>query len=83
MKIRWYDHVSEEKLRRRTGPQILVEKIKIAQWKCYGHVLRMPDDRLPKQALNRRPEGRRRALMTFGDVLSLAKSKRITCIKTT
>ena len=60
LKIRWYDHVSEEELRRRTGQQSVVEKIKIARWKWYGHVLRMPDERIPKQALDWRPEGRRR-----------------------
>ena len=59
MKMRWYDHVSEEELRRRTSQQSVVKKIKIAGWKWYGHVVRMPDDRLPKQALNWRPEGRR------------------------
>ena len=60
MKIRWYDHVSEEELRRRTGQQNVVEKIKIARWKWYGHALRMSDERLPKQALSWRPDGRRR-----------------------
>ena len=60
LKIRWYDHVSEEELRRRTGQQSVVEKIKLARWKWYGHVLRMPEERITKQALNWRPEGRRR-----------------------
>ena len=60
MKIRWHEHVSEEELRQRSGQQSVVEKIKIARWKWYGHVLRMSDERLPKQALSWRPEGRRR-----------------------
>ena len=41
MKIQWYDHVSEEELRRRTGQQSVVDKIKIARWKWYGHALQM------------------------------------------
>ena len=60
LKVRWFDLVSEEELRRRTGQQSVIEKIKIARWKWYGHVLRMSDDRIPKQALDWRPDGRRR-----------------------
>ena len=60
MKIRWYEHVSEEELRLRTNQQSVIEKIKITRWKWYGHVLRMSDERLPKQVLDWRPEGRRR-----------------------
>ena len=73
MKIRWYEHVNEEELRRRSGQQSVVEKIKIARWKWYGHVLRMSDERLPKQALNWRPDGRRRIGRPPGDALSHAK----------
>ena len=60
LKVRWFDLVSEEELRRRTGQQSVIEKIKIARWKWYGHVLRISDDRIPKQALDWRPDGRRR-----------------------
>ena len=59
MKIRWYDHVIYEELRRRTGQQSLVEKIRIARWNCCGHALRMPDERIPKQAHSWMPDGRR------------------------
>ena len=59
-KIQLYDHVREEELRRRTGQQSVVEKIKIARWKWYGHALWLPDDRIRKQALSWRLEGRRR-----------------------
>ena len=52
MKIKWYDGDSEEELRRRTSQQSVVEKIKIARWKWYSPALRMPDERLPKQALS-------------------------------
>ena len=38
----------------------VVEKIKLALWKWYNHALRMPEERITKQALNWKPEGRRR-----------------------
>ena len=60
LKIRWFDMVSEEELRRRTGQQSVIEKLRISRWRWYGHVLRMPDQRIPKQALRWRPVGRRR-----------------------
>ena len=60
MKIRWFDMVSKEELRRRTGQQTIVEKLRVNRWRWYGHVLRMPEQRIPKQALRWRPEGRRR-----------------------
>ena len=60
MKIRWFEMVSEEELRRRTGQQSIIEKLRVNRWRWYGHVLRMPDQRIPKQALGWRPVGRRR-----------------------
>ena len=63
MKIRWYDHVSEVELRNRTGQRSVVEVIKMRRWRWYGHVLRMPESRLPKQA----SVGRPRAGEMWGD----------------
>ena len=60
LKIRWYDMVSEEELRRRTEQQSVTEKLRISRWRWFGHVLRMQDNRLPKQALQWRPAGSRR-----------------------
>ena len=60
LKIRWFDMVSEEELRRRTGQQTITEKLKISRWRWYGHVLRMSEQRIPKQAVQWRPAGRRR-----------------------
>ena len=60
MKIRWFDIVSEVELRRRTGRKTVTEKLRINRWRLYGHVLRMPEQRTPKQALCWRPAGRRR-----------------------
>ena len=59
LKIRWFDHVSEVELRRRTGQQSIVEVVKTRRWRWYGHVLRMPQHRLPKQAIGWTPSGRR------------------------
>ena len=60
LNIRWFDRVSEEELRRRTGQRSIVEELKKSRWRWYGHVLRMPDQRIPKQAMHWRPAGRRR-----------------------
>ena len=60
MKIRWFEMVSEEELRRRTGQPSIIEKLRVSRWRWYGHVLRMPEERIPKQAWQWRPEGRRR-----------------------
>jgi hypothetical protein len=60
MKIKWYEHVSEEEVRRRSGQQSVVEKIRYHRWRYYGHVLRMDEDRLPRQILEWQREGTRR-----------------------
>ena len=60
MKIRWFDMVSEEELRRRTGQENIIEKLRVNRLRWFGPVLRMPDHRIPKQALRWRPAGRRR-----------------------
>ena len=60
LRIQWFDYVSEEELRLRSGQQSVIEKIRVARWKWYGHTIRMTDGRLPKNALSWRPNGRRR-----------------------
>ena len=60
MNIRWFEHISEEQVRERSGQRSVIEKIRYHRWRWYGHVLRMPEDRLPKQALGWTPEGSRR-----------------------
>ena len=60
MKIRWFDMVSKEQLRRRTEQQTIVEKLRVNRWRWFGHVLSMPDRRIPKHALRCRQTGRRR-----------------------
>ena len=60
MKIRWYDHISEEELRLRSGQESVVKKLGRNRWRYLGHVLRMDDSRLAKQVLGWKPDGRRR-----------------------
>ena len=60
MNVRWYEHVSENEIRRRSGLRSIIERIKENRWKWYGHVLRMPESRLPKQTTQWNPVGSRR-----------------------
>ena len=60
MKITLYEHVSEDEVRRRSGQQSVVEKIRYHRWRYYGYVLRMDEDRLPQQTLEWQREGTRR-----------------------
>ena len=60
MQIRWFERVSEEELRRRTGQQTITEKLRMTRWRWFGHVLRMPEQRISKHTLRWRPTGRRR-----------------------
>ena len=60
MNIRWYEHITEEEVRRRSGPSSVVMRMRIQRWRYYGHVLRMGEERLPKQVLSWTPEGSRR-----------------------
>ena len=52
--------MSEEQVRERSGQKSVIGKIRYHRWRWYGHVLRMPVNRLPKQALGWTPEGTRR-----------------------
>ena len=60
MNIQWFEHVSEEQVREWSGQKSVIEKIRYHRWRWYGHVLRMPETRLPKQALGWTPDGSRR-----------------------
>ena len=60
MKVRWYEHISEVEIRSRSGQRSIIERIKESRWRWYGHVLRMPEDRLPKQTTKWNAEGSRR-----------------------
>ena len=66
MKIRWFEMVSEEELRRRSGQPTIIEKLRVNQWGWYGQLLRMLDQRNPKHAMRWRQVGRRRVGMPKG-----------------
>ena len=52
--------VSEEELREWTRQKSVIERLRTCRWRGCGHVLRMPEERIPKEALEWRPGGRRR-----------------------
>ena len=56
MNIKWFEHVTEEEVRRRSRQQSVILRWKTGGWRYYGHVLRMSEERLPKQVLSRKPE---------------------------
>ena len=60
MHVRWFDHVIRDEIRRRSGQRSVIEIIKENRWKLYGHVLRMPENRLPKQSIQWNAENSRR-----------------------
>ena len=49
--ITWRDRITHEEIFRRTGSVSLENYLSRRQLRWLGHVIRMPDDRLPKQAL--------------------------------
>ena len=53
------DKEKNRSIREKTGAQNMVKEIKQHHKKCLQHVQRMDRDRLPRQALKYRPEGRR------------------------
>lgn len=55
------DHIRNERIREIMGAEhTIIDDIKTKQLIWYGHVQRMPNDRLPKQVLTWTPQGRRR-----------------------
>ena len=49
--VKWYDRVPRAESRRRLGIPSLEEIILKRQLRWFGHVVRMPEDRLPRQVL--------------------------------
>ena len=60
MSIKWFEHVTEEEVRKRNGQQSVIQTLKTERWRYYGHMLRMNEEKLPKQVLIWRTEGSRR-----------------------
>ena len=61
MHNRWFEPVSETKVREKCGEKSVTDKIRYHRWRWYGRVMRMSESRLRKQALGWRAEGSRRA----------------------
>lgn len=57
--VRWQDYVSNIEIRRRTGREPFSNTLHRARLQWLGHVLRMPEDRLPNIALHNGPTGKR------------------------
>ena len=60
LKIKWFFHVSNEEVVKRTNIRSIETFIRAARLRWYGHVVRMPENRLQKFLLNwRRNYGKR------------------------
>ena len=55
LKIKWFLHVSNEEVLKRANIRSIETFISAARLRCYGHVVRMPENRLRKFLLNWRP----------------------------
>ena len=72
MSIKCYEHITEEEVRRRSGQQGMVQKLRHQRWRYYGHVLRMGEERLLKQVLSWTPEGSRQRKEKFHRISNTA-----------
>ena len=55
LKIKWFFHVSNEEVLKRANIRSIETFISAARFRWYGHVVRMPENRLQKFLLNWRP----------------------------
>ena len=78
------DKENNQCIRQKTGAQNIVKEIKQYQEKWLQHVQRMDTNRLPKQALQHKPKGRRNHRTTEeemeGPTSSWGSRNRITCL---
>ena len=51
LRIKWQDRIQDTEVLKRAGMQSKHTFLKLAQLRCTGHVIRMPDERLPKKIL--------------------------------
>ena len=51
LKIKWQDRIPDTDVLKRAGIQSVHTLLKLAQLRWTGHVIRMPDERLPKKIL--------------------------------
>ena len=43
--IRWYEHITEEEVRTRSGQQNIVQRMRLQRWRYNGHALRLDEER--------------------------------------
>ena len=60
LKISWRDQVTNDDVHQRSGQRKLSEIVKERRLKMLGHILRMPEERLPKTSLEWTPTGGKR-----------------------
>ena len=49
LKIKWQDKIPDTEVLKKAGMQSMHTVLKLAQLRWTGHVIRMPDERLPKK----------------------------------
>ena len=49
MNIKWQDKIADTGVLKKAGMQSMHTVLKLAQLRWTGHVIRMPDERLPKK----------------------------------
>ncbi|XP_065571546.1 uncharacterized protein LOC136034340 [Artemia franciscana] len=60
LKISWHPKITNREIRLKTNQPIVTEVLKKRRWTYLGHVLSMPEDRLPSRVYQWQPEGTRR-----------------------
>src|ERR1700733_5286816 len=58
--VTWRDMIRNEEIRRRTGMETIEDVIKKTRLRWLGHLHRMEEDRIPKQAMDWTPNGWKR-----------------------
>ena len=61
LRIKWFFHVTNDEVLRRAGIKSVETFIRAARLRWYGHVVRMPDERIPKFLLNWKPNHGKRS----------------------
>ncbi|XP_065577545.1 uncharacterized protein LOC136038401 [Artemia franciscana] len=60
LNIDWREHVTNQKVRSISGQPRVTDVIRQRRWRYLGHVIRMKEDKIPRQFLEWQPRGTRR-----------------------
>ena len=81
LRVRWFHRVTNEDVLKRAGISALIDIIATKRLRWFGHVSRMPDDRLPNYLLDWKPKhgkrSRGRPRKTLNDVYVEDAEKRL------